>query len=1238
MQNTPTLGAAALTALWFLAGCDAAVVGVEQDPRPAPDFRDAPRPVDDDIGTRTFGTVPNYSAPICPDGTDCTTADVNRDGRMDIVRFDRTGVYNGPGTVSVAYSNGYNFGPMQPVAADACLEGDGCFAADVTGDGLPDLIRFANGPQTQLWVSKAFEEGFAKPKLWSTTFCGPGQTCTAGDVTGDGITDLVAFADKTKDQPAGVFVLPGGDDTPTPELWLQDVCAGKHSTCRLGDIDGDGRVDVVEFLQDDKNSLVRVAKSTGEGFVNPEVWSTENPKHLVCPPGATCQLSDFNGDFAADVIATFSDVPEPGPGSCVGQCGGSAGTCWCDEVCTQYGDCCEDYESACQGLALDHQIHVWHSAEGQFLEAEVMLQMPCGPGDRCWSADVTGDGRSDLITVDPEGLLELFPSRDGIGRMRDAAWRLSMLRSDFAYRQTHWRRREIDDLIAEALPVSPELAALLPDRFPNDVPDASPTVSDPALPIAALPGNEPWPAWAPGTIDGTWSSARMTTLSNTIQTEAQAILDAVPDEDTLTDPAAQRRWRAALGQVVAARTSLYAPPLAASSVTRNVCHNGVLHDRSDEAGALRAEGSYIARFYDAMLVHDEDDRIWAALPALTGIVEGMRCLSEPELAGLEAAFIDAVVATMQDLLDRDQPMLAELIWDEALPVELLLFDGVKSFVPPQGWRLLQARIEAGSVELPDLPAPGSDFGAFFVEDGSTCATVRCQLYKSPRRVTSSGRLLSLDSLGVWLPDLTTRERLRRSSMYPEALLDAMVDLRRLGEGDCALIELNRFNLTCKSRRTCQFAEELAALPNDLGLDLFPGAPGSPHTHLGTVRADLDTANACGLEAGSGGGAPPPTSCIGPEMRGHAGRFAPLDPELDRIMSCTLESFTTETAITELVVADLDFDPDCLLMDPPKPEDPSPPTEEPPEATAEVLTDGFNAARQFLETGDGPAALHGYDREHFISVIMTNTGATHDEVVAAMNWVAQNPMGATAAIGSTDIKNPLQTRVRLAPDGSIDSMQLEVNQEELNYDLAILDDGVLPLETLVNEYIIRGMLHEATHMVLHRLSDMGAAPSIDYLHPKHHDITDSLGLTRVGQSCTAESNQCRSGCGFSDARMSRFTECIEQPDPSPFDRCEVDQDYCEDRRDGTMHYDAGLACGAPTISFPPICAVVQCDAGSAVASACCGGVDPSTGGEPPPYPFEDPSPGPHPGDPDGPWGGIPGGPGGIPFPPLPPPAF
>lgn len=42
---------------------------------------------------------------------------------------------------------------------------------------------------------------------------------------------------------------------------------------------------------------------------------------------------------------------QPSSASCHDACGGvsSDRLCWCDELCAEYGDCCEDYASVCEG-------------------------------------------------------------------------------------------------------------------------------------------------------------------------------------------------------------------------------------------------------------------------------------------------------------------------------------------------------------------------------------------------------------------------------------------------------------------------------------------------------------------------------------------------------------------------------------------------------------------------------------------------------------------------------------------------------------------------------------------------------------------------------------------------------------------------------------------------------------------------------------------------------------------------
>lgn len=40
--------------------------------------------------------------------------------------------------------------------------------------------------------------------------------------------------------------------------------------------------------------------------------------------------------------------PPPADDSCEDNCGGNAGSCWCDENCSSFGDCCDDYADFCE--------------------------------------------------------------------------------------------------------------------------------------------------------------------------------------------------------------------------------------------------------------------------------------------------------------------------------------------------------------------------------------------------------------------------------------------------------------------------------------------------------------------------------------------------------------------------------------------------------------------------------------------------------------------------------------------------------------------------------------------------------------------------------------------------------------------------------------------------------------------------------------------------------------------------
>ncbi|MEM6990838.1 MAG: hypothetical protein AAF721_10080 [Myxococcota bacterium] len=66
---------------------------------------------------------------------------------------------------------------------------------------------------------------------------------------------------------------------------------------------------------------------------------------IDCGDGTTAGPVCSNED--GECSWTITTCPDPGAPSCQDNCGGNAGGCWCDDLCTGYGDCCEDYLEEC---------------------------------------------------------------------------------------------------------------------------------------------------------------------------------------------------------------------------------------------------------------------------------------------------------------------------------------------------------------------------------------------------------------------------------------------------------------------------------------------------------------------------------------------------------------------------------------------------------------------------------------------------------------------------------------------------------------------------------------------------------------------------------------------------------------------------------------------------------------------------------------------------------------------------
>jgi glucose/arabinose dehydrogenase len=240
-------------------------------------------------------------------------ADVNGDGRADIIGFSSAGVYE-----SLATAGGHFAAPTFELAAFGTMAGgwssDNTYPrtlADVDGDGKADIVGFS---QAGVYVSLATAGGhFAAPTFelaafganaggWSSDDAYPRKLA---DVNGDSMADIVGFGS------AGVYVslASGGGHfaAPTFELAAFGASAGGWSSDEtypreLADFSGDGMADIVGFSA----AGVYVSPATGDGhFAAPTFelaafgvgaggWTSDN----IYPRG----LADANGDHLVDIV------------------------------------------------------------------------------------------------------------------------------------------------------------------------------------------------------------------------------------------------------------------------------------------------------------------------------------------------------------------------------------------------------------------------------------------------------------------------------------------------------------------------------------------------------------------------------------------------------------------------------------------------------------------------------------------------------------------------------------------------------------------------------------------------------------------------------------------------------------------------------------------------------------------------------------------------------------------------
>jgi Ca2+-binding RTX toxin-like protein/methionine-rich copper-binding protein CopC len=251
-----------------------------------------------------FATTVDYAVAGYPNLI--ITADINGDGKADIISTTGNNYYSTNGIVSVLLNNGDGtFAPKTDYAIN------GAFAsvtiADINGDGKADIIgiRVLGCYYDSRFVSVLLNNGdgtFA-PKT-DFVLDGTYNSVTTADINGDNNADIIIMSMDSSSNTGKVSVLLSkGDGTFAPKTdYATDGFLG-YDPVITADLNGDSKADII-FMSRDTSGItgkVSVLLSKGDGTFAPAT------DYAIDGSLTTATTADINGDSKADMIMTSID-------------------------------------------------------------------------------------------------------------------------------------------------------------------------------------------------------------------------------------------------------------------------------------------------------------------------------------------------------------------------------------------------------------------------------------------------------------------------------------------------------------------------------------------------------------------------------------------------------------------------------------------------------------------------------------------------------------------------------------------------------------------------------------------------------------------------------------------------------------------------------------------------------------------------------------------------------------------
>lgn len=281
-------------------------------------------------------------------------------------------------------------------------------AGDVNGDGRGDVV--CQTPSSgALSVGLARAGGQLAQVDWQGTlgFCGSTSRLLIGDVNGDGRSDLVCHTPSTGND-AVALARTGGRFPAVDWRGAPGPCPAPGGRVLLGDVTGDFRSDLV--CQNPRTGAVSVARARATGRF-PAVDTRDTPAFCTTT-GTRLLLGDVTGDFRSDLVC--HDPATGGVSVARARAGGrfpALDTRSAPRICRQAGgqvrlaDVTGDSRSdlVCHDPATGHVWLALARAGGSFPSTDWSRNMGLCTGTPAGllPADVDADGRADLVCQDP---------------------------------------------------------------------------------------------------------------------------------------------------------------------------------------------------------------------------------------------------------------------------------------------------------------------------------------------------------------------------------------------------------------------------------------------------------------------------------------------------------------------------------------------------------------------------------------------------------------------------------------------------------------------------------------------------------------------------------------------------------------------------------------------------------------------------------------------------------------------